>query len=126
MQLTDLINELTKPQDTTIYKYTLGIGLILLLIAAILDDKGYVKPSAITALAGFVITVASTPLAFTVDKRTVTVDYDIQRDKNYIYVNSHNDKMESAKLRIIDEDKQHIYVIRNNKTYKIPVITNKD
>ena len=98
MQLTDLINELTKPQHTTIYKYAICVGFILLLIAAILDKKGYEKPSAIAALVGLVITVASTTLAFSVSDQTVTVDYDIQRDKNYIYVNSHDDKMESAKL----------------------------
>lgn len=126
MQLTDLINELTKPQDTTIYKYMIGVGLILSLIGAILTDKGYGKPSAIIALIGIATVITAITLAADVNNQTVTVDYDLQRDKNHIYVNSHDDKMESAKLKIIGEDKQYIYVIRDNKTYKIPNISTKD
>lgn len=126
MQLTDLIDELTKPQDITVYKYAIGVGLILLLIGAILTDKGYEKFSAITALIGIATVITATTLVVDVNNRTVTVDYDLQRNKNYIYVNSHDDKMESAKLKIIGEDKQYIYVIRDNKTYKIPTISTKD
>lgn len=126
MQLTDLINELTKPQDITIYKYAVSIGLILFLIGAILDHKGYEFQSAISGIIGLAISITSILMAISVSNRTITVDYDLQRDKNHIYVNSHDDKMESAKLKIIGEDKQYIYVIRDNKTYKIPTISTKN
>lgn len=126
MQLTDLINELTKPQDITIYKYAVSIGLILFLIGAILDHKGYEFQSAISGIVGLAISITSILMAISVSNRTITVDYDLQRDKNHIYVNSHDDKMESAKLKIIGEDKQYIYVIRDNNTYKIPTISTKN
>jgi len=126
MQLTDLINELTKPQDITTYKYGMSIGLILFLIGAILDHKGYEFQSTISGIVGLAISIASILMAIVVSNRTVTVDYDLQRDKNYIYVNGHDDKMESAKLKIIGEDKHYIYVIRDNKTYKIPTISTKN
>lgn len=126
MQLTDLINELTKSQDTTMYKHAMGIGLILFLIGAILGHKGYEFQSAVSGMLGIAITITSILMAIAVSNQTVTVDYDLQRDKNHIYVNSHDDKMESAKLKIIGEDKQYIYVIRDNKTYKIPTINTKN
>lgn len=126
MQLTDLINELTKPHDTTIYKYAMGIGLILFLIGAILDHKGYEFQSAVSGIIGIATAITSMLMVIAVSNQTVTVDYDIQRDKNHIYINSHDDKMESVKLKIIGEDKQYIYVIRDNKTYKIPTISTKN
>lgn len=81
MQLTDLINELTKPQDITTYKYGMSIGLILFLIGAILDHKGYEFQSAISGIVGLAISIASILMAIVVSNRTVTVDYDLQRDK---------------------------------------------
>ena len=51
------------------------------------------------------------------------LDYDLSRDKNY--VNSHNDRLESAKLKIIGEDKHTVYVLYKDETYKIPVIVDK-
>lgn len=43
-------------------------------------------------------------------------DYDLSRDKNYVYVNSHNDRLSSAKLKIIGEDKQSMYCTKTKPT----------
>ena len=53
------------------------------------------------------------------------LDYDLSRDKSYVYVNSHNDRLNSAKLKIIGEDKKTVYVLYKEETYKIPVMIDK-
>jgi hypothetical protein len=53
------------------------------------------------------------------------LDYDLSRDKNYVYIDSHNDRLESAKLKIIGEDKRTVYVLYKDETYKIPVMVDK-
>lgn len=54
-----------------------------------------------------------------------TLDYELSRDKNYIYIDSHNNNLKSAKLKIIGEEKNTIYVLYEDKTYKIPVMIDK-
>ena len=53
------------------------------------------------------------------------LDYDLSRDKNYVYLNSHSYNLKSAKLKIIGEDKQTIYVMYKDETYKIPIMVDK-
>ena len=53
------------------------------------------------------------------------LDYDLSRDTNYVYINSHNDRLNSAKLKIIGEDKHTVYVLYKDETYKIPVMVDK-
>ena len=55
----------------------------------------------------------------------IKLDYDLSRDKNYVYLNSHNDNLKSAKLKIIGQDKHVIYVLYKDETYKIPVMIDK-
>ena len=52
-------------------------------------------------------------------------DYSLSRDKNYVYIDSHNRDLKSAKLKIIGEDKQTIYVMYKDETYKIPIMIDK-
>ena len=52
-------------------------------------------------------------------------DYELSRDKNYVYIDSHNNNLKSAKLKIIGQDKQTIYVLYKDETYKIPIIIDK-
>ena len=53
------------------------------------------------------------------------LNYDLSRDKNYVYLNSHSRDLRSAKFKIIGEDKQTIYVMYKDETYKIPVMVDK-
>ena len=52
-------------------------------------------------------------------------DYELSRDKNYVYIDSHNNNLKSAKLKIIGQDKQTIYVLYKDETYKIPIMIDK-
>lgn len=51
-------------------------------------------------------------------------DYTINRKGSYLYVNSHTEYLESAKLEIIKQDKNFVYAEYKDKTYKIPQIRN--
>lgn len=53
------------------------------------------------------------------------IDYELSRDKNYVYLNSHSRDLRSAKFKIIGQDKQVIYVLYKDETYKIPVMVDK-
>lgn len=49
-------------------------------------------------------------------------DYTITRKEPYLYVNSHTEYLESAKLEITKQDENFVYAEYKNKTYKIPQI----
>lgn len=74
-------------------------------------------------------------------QKKTKLDYELSRDKNYVYIDtlrepgisipggrqidSHNNNLKSVKLKIIGQDKQVIYVISKDETYKIPVMIDK-
>lgn len=125
MDFTDLLSELTKPMLPT---KTLVISFLVFLsicIAAIIFEKlNFTNIAAVCA--GLSVVMAIVTMVILVSQPSKTkYDYDLSRDKNYVYVNSHNDRLSSAKLKIIGEDKQMVYVMYKNETYKIPVMIDK-
>ena len=126
MEFTDLITEL-KNLTTTDSIIIIGLcvfaGLIVLAIICELLKfslgSGTFTVLAIITMIGLIITCIATT-----GKKT-KLDYELSRDKNYVYIDSHNNNLKSAKLKIIGQDKQVIYVLYKDETYKIPVMIDK-
>lgn len=126
MDLTKLLSELKNP---TMISNIIIIGLCvftgLLVLAIICESLNFSLGSgtftvlAIITMIGLIITCIATA-----GKKTI-LDYDLSRDKNYVYIDSHNNNLKSAKLKIIGQDKQVIYVLYKDETYKIPVMVDK-
>lgn len=67
---------------------------------------------------GLVVAMAVVTVVITVSQPSKPkLDYDLSRDKNYVYIDSHNDRLESAK--------RTVYVLYKDETYKIPVMVDK-
>lgn len=126
MEFTDLITEL-KNLTTTDSIIIIGLcvfaGLMVLAIICELLKfslgSGTFTVLAIITMIGLIITCIATA-----GKKT-KLDYELSRDKNYVYIDSHNNNLKSAKLKIIGQDKQVIYVLYKDETYKIPVMIDK-
>lgn len=126
MEFTDLITEL-KNLTTTDSIFIIGLfvfaGLIVLAIICELLKfslgSGTFTVLAIITMIGLIITCIATA------GEKTKYDYELSRDKNYVYVDSHNNNSKSAKLKIIGQDKHVIYVIYKDETYKIPVMVDK-
>lgn len=124
MEFTDLLSELTKTtaaSDIALISFGALCIAILLAVASESADftlgTGICTAIALIAMVSMLIAVASS------SKKTL--DYELSRDKNYIYIDSHNNNLKSAKLKIIGEEKNTIYVLYEDKTYKIPVMIDK-
>lgn len=126
MEFTDLITEL-KNLTTTDSIIIIGLCVLtgLLVLAIICESLEFSSGSltltvlAIITMIGLIITCIATA-----GKKT-KLDYELSRDKNYVYIDSHNNNLKSAKLKIIGQDKQVIYVLYKDETYKIPVMLDK-
>ena len=126
MEFTDLITELKNP---TMISNIIIIGLCvfagLLVLAVICESLEFSSGSltftvlAIITMIGLIITCIATA------GQKIKLDYELSRDKNYVYIDSHNNNLKSAKLKIIGQDKQVIYVLYKDETYKIPVMVDK-
>lgn len=126
MEFTDLITELKNPTMTS---NIILIGLCVfagLLVLAIICEclkfsfgSGTFTVLAIITMIGLIITRIATA------GEKTKFDYELSRDKNYVYIDSHNNNLKSAKLKIIGQDKQVIYVLYKDETYKIPVMIDK-
>lgn len=126
MEFTDLITELKNLTTTDsiiiIGLYVFAGLMVLAIICELLKfslGSGTFTVLAIITMIGLIITCIAT-----VGKKT-KLDYELSRDKNYVYIDSHNNNLKSAKLKIIGQDKQVIYVLYKNETYKIPVMVDK-
>lgn len=126
MEFTDLITDLKNP---TMISNIIIIGLCVfagLMVLAIIFEmlkfslaSGTFTVLAIITMIGLIITCIATA-----GEKTI-LDYELSRDKNYVYIDSHNNNLKSAKLKIIGQDKQVIYVLYKDETYKIPVMVDK-
>ena len=125
MELTDLLSELTKPMLPTVALIISFLYIVISWAVAIIAEKlNHTKIANVSI--GLVITAAIVTVAIAILLPSKPkLDYDLSRDKNYVYVNSHNDRLNSAKLKIIGEDKQTVYVLYKDETYKIPVMIDK-
>lgn len=126
MEFTDLITELKNLTTTDsiiiIGLCVFGASLLLAIICELLEfSSGSLTFTvlAIITMIGLIITCIATA------GQKIKLDYDLSRDKNYVYLNSHNNNLKSAKLKIIGQDKQVIYVLYKDETYKIPVMIDK-
>lgn len=126
MEFTDLLSELkniTTTNSIIIIGLCVFTGLIVLAIICELL-KFSLGSGTFTVLA--IITMISliiTRIATAGEK--TKLDYELSRDKNYVYIDSHNNNLKSAKLKIIGQDKHVIYVLYKDETYKIPVMVDK-
>lgn len=100
MEFTDLLSELTKTtaaSDIALISFGALCIAILLAVASESADftlgTGICTAIALIAMVSMLIAVASS------SKKTL--DYELSRDKNYIYIDSHNNNLKSAKLKII-------------------------
>ena len=129
MSFNSLINSLsTSPKLFNIIGTTslicLGLFIIIAVIAAIIG-----KPT----LSGFLfllgvismITGIVTSIYMSVQQEKYASDYTLSRDKTYFYVDSHTDYLESAKFKILGENKDYIYIQKNQDIYNIPKIQEK-
>lgn len=123
MELTDLLSELTKPMLPTVALIISFLCIVISWAVAIIAEKlNHTKIANVSI--GLVITAAIVTVAIVISLPSKPkLDYDLSRDKNYVYVNSHNDRLNSAKLKIIGEDEQTVYVLHKNETYKIPIMS---
>ena len=126
MSFNNLINSLsTSPKLFEIIGITslicLGLFIIIAVIAAIIG-----KPtlSGFSFLLGIIsmITGIGTSIYIGVQQEKYTSDYTLSRDKTYFYVDSHTDYLKSAKFKILGENKDYIYIQKDNDTYNIPKI----
>lgn len=126
MEFTDLLSELTRPTTAThIVLISFGAFVGFLALAITFDSLKSTSVGAsftILALGSVVVMIITTIYSAS---ETVKYDYELSRDKNYIYIDSHNNNLKSAKLKIIGEEKNTIYVLYEDKTYKIPVMIDK-
>lgn len=126
MEFTDLLSELKNLTTTDsiiiIGLCVFGASLVLAIICELL--KFSVGSGTFTVLAIITILVIVGTCIFSADKKP-KLDYELSRDKNYVYIDSHNNNLKSAKLKIIGQDKQVIYVLYKDETYKIPIIIDK-
>lgn len=125
MDLTDLLSELTKPLlPTKALVISFLVFLSLCIVALIAEKRNFTNVAGVCA--GLSVAMAIVTVVITVSQPgKPKLDYDLSRDKSYVYVNSHNDRLNSAKLKIIGEDKKTVYVLYKEETYKIPVMIDK-
>ena len=126
MDFTELLSEL-ETLSTAGHVVLIGLcvfgGLILLtLICESLKFSLASGTFTILALITMIIIIV-TAIASAGEKSKL--DYDLSRDKNYVYLDSHSRDLRSAKFKIIGEDKQTIYVMYKDETYKIPIMIDK-
>lgn len=126
MEFTDLITEL---KNLTMTSNIILIGLCVfggLMVLAIICELLKFSSGSWTFTVLAIITMIGLFITGIVTAGEKTkYDYELSRDKNYVYIDSHNNNLKSAKLKIIGQDKQTIYVLYKDETYKIPVMIDK-
>ena len=126
MDLTELLSELeTLSTADSIILIGLCVFGAVIVIGIICESLKFSLGTGICATLALATMVVLIITAITSSGEKSKLDYDLSRDKNYVYLNSHSRDLRSAKLKIIGEDKQTIYVLYKDETYKIPVMVNK-
>ena len=126
MDITELLSELeTLSTAGSIILIGLCVLCAVIVIGIICESLKFSLGTgvcAILALAAMIVLIV-TAIASSGEKSKL--DYNLSRDKNYVYLDSHNRDLRSAKFKIIGEDKQTIYVLYKDETYKIPIMIDK-
>lgn len=126
MDITELLSELeTLSTAGSIILIGLCVLCAVIVIGIICESLKFSLGTgvcAILALAAMIVLIV-TAIASSGEKSKL--DYNLSRDKNYVYLDSHSRDLRSAKFKIIGEDKQTIYVLYKDETYKIPIMIDK-
>ena len=126
MDLTELLSELeTLSTAGSVVLIGLCVLCAVIAIGIICELREFSLGSGICAILALITIVVLIVTAISSAGQKSKLDYDLSRDKNYVYLNSHSRDLRSAKLKIIGEDKQTIYVLYKDETYKIPVMVDK-
>ena len=126
MSFNDLIDKLTT--NPPIYDAIIIASLccvFVFLVIGILSlgsNKPKITLSAIILCFASMGTIAYASLTVSHQQSKHASDYTLSKDNNYFYVNSHTEYIKSAKFKILGEDKNYIYVQKDDKTYNIPQI----
>lgn len=126
MSFNDLINALsTTPKLFEIIGTTSFICFILFVIITvilIIIEKNILATFSALLCVLSMVTGIVTGIYTSSQQEKHTSDYTLSRDKTYFYVNSRTDYLKSAKFKILGENKDYIYVQKDNDTYNIPKI----
>ena len=124
--LNDLIDYLkVNPSHITlIVVLLLGCTVLSIVISAIAHvcDKHRLSDISSILFGVFAIAFAFTAIFADWQQDKHSSDYTLTRHGAYLYVNSHTEYLESAKLEITKQDKNFVYAKYKDKTYKIPQI----
>lgn len=126
MSFNDLINALqTTPKLLNIIGNTTLICLIVFLILTVILTFAEKKILSFCCFLIFIISMIAAPaigiyINYQQDKHAD--EYTLAKDNDYFYVNSHTDYLESAKFKILGQNKDYIYVQKDHDTYNIPKI----
>lgn len=126
MDLTELLSEL-KTLSTAGSVVLIGLCVFggLLLLALICESLKFPLASGTFTILALITMIIIIVTAIASAGEKSKLDYDLSRDKNYVYLDSHSRDLRSAKFKIIGEDKQTIYVMYKDETYKIPIMIDK-
>lgn len=126
MDLTELLSEL-KTLSTAGSIILIGICVLcaVILIGIICESLKFSLGTGICSILALATMIILIITAITSSGEKSKLDYNLSRDKNYVYLDSHSRDLRSAKFKIIGEDKQTIYVLYKDETYKIPIMIDK-
>lgn len=126
MDITELLSELeTLSTAGNIILIGLCVFGAVIVIGIICESLKFALGTGICSILALTTMIILIVTAIASSGEKSKFDYDLIRDKNYVYLNSHSRDLKSAKFKIIGEDKQTIYVMYKNETYKIPVMVDK-
>lgn len=126
MDFTELLSEL-KTLSTAGSVVLIGLCIFggLLLLAILCESLKFSLGSGTCTILALITMIVIIITAIASAGQKSKLDYDLSRDKNYVYLDSHSRDLKSAKFKIIGEDKQTIYVMYKDETYKIPIMIDK-
>lgn len=129
MSFNDLIDVLKiNPSHLTLIIASLfTCALLLAAISTIAHFKNKMQLSDISCILAGVCLISFTFTAIFGDwqQDKHSSDYTVTRKGSHLYVNSHTEYLESAKLEITKQDKNFVYAKYKDKIYKIPQIQDK-
>lgn len=127
--LNDLIDYLKVNPSyiTLIVVLLLGCTVLSIVISAIAHvcDKHRLSDISSILFGVFAIAFAFTAIFGDWQQDKHSGDYTVTRKGSHLYVNSHTEYLESAKLEIAKQDKNFVYAKYKDKIYKIPQIQDK-
>ena len=126
MSFTDLINTLhTAPKLLDTIENIAFICLIAFLILTVIllfTEKKILSSCCFLIFIISMITVPAIGIYISYQQDKHADEYTLAKDDDYFYVNSHTDYLESAKFKILGQNKDYIYVQKDHDTYNIPKI----